>query len=619
MAVLRIQDFSGIVPVTGDRALPDNYATKSVNTWLYGSELRGLRPPAQLEVMEPTTKKVMRIPKRTPGVLGAGYPPNYVPPPSYLGDSVFVRFTDPDTDIVRGQLVNDQYERWYFCSPTTGPVFNTYARLQSGGSMYKLGVPGPDTSSTTTNTPTIASITGGAPPVVTRAYLYTWANEFGEESSPSLPVLGSGNANAVWNIAGIDDPAANPPTADHPLYTKKYLYRTITGTSGQTTYYRIGEVPLGTFTYADDTSVMTDAILAQNLRLESTNWATPPNNVLNPKDCLQGFVAMANGFLVGFTGNRILMSEPYRFHAWPAEYEQATEYPIVGLGVVGQTCVVATQGFPVTATGTHPAVISFTKSTVNEPCLSRGSIVTAPNGVIYASQNGLIMISSGGIQNVTQQLITREDWGREFAPFILRAARYQNGYLALRDWPNQPNSMFFLDPTALKVALTEISEDDDEPVFNATNVFPDIWSGNVFYLTEAVSPAPATLMVWDPISADPDAVTPVPNTGLMPTIWRSKEFQYPFEENFGSYAIYWDEARYSTADFGTAIMPTTERVRFRVYCNRQLRYDQVVPKNGRPVRLPSGFKGDIWQFEILCRAPVYVMHVASTAKELKGA
>ena len=37
MAVLRIQDFSGVVPVKGDRAIPDGYATVSVNTWLYGS------------------------------------------------------------------------------------------------------------------------------------------------------------------------------------------------------------------------------------------------------------------------------------------------------------------------------------------------------------------------------------------------------------------------------------------------------------------------------------------------------------------------------------------------------------------------------------------------------
>src|SRR6478736_1830099 len=136
MSVLRIQAMGGIVPVSGDRALPDNFATESMNTWLYGKELRGLRPPSDLIDVNPTTRKVLRIPKRTPG--GDPAFPGLVPPPSYLGDSVWAQFLDPDTDFVRGQLLEDQYERYYFCSPSTGPMFNTYARMVAGLPAYKL-------------------------------------------------------------------------------------------------------------------------------------------------------------------------------------------------------------------------------------------------------------------------------------------------------------------------------------------------------------------------------------------------------------------------------------------------------------------------------------------------
>src|SRR5262245_18739230 len=122
MAVLRVQGFSGVVPVTGDRALPDNYAVNSVNTWLYGQELRGIRPPVDLTPINSTTRSVFRIPKRTPG--GDPAYPGVIPPPSYLGDSVWVQFTDRDTDVLKGQLVEDSFERYYFCSPTTGPMFN---------------------------------------------------------------------------------------------------------------------------------------------------------------------------------------------------------------------------------------------------------------------------------------------------------------------------------------------------------------------------------------------------------------------------------------------------------------------------------------------------------------
>jgi hypothetical protein len=590
MATLRVQEFSGVVPVQGDRALPDNFATSAFNTWLYGSELRGIRPPVDIIAINVGTRRVFRIPKRTPG--GDPAFPGVVPPPSYLGDSVWLQFTDPFTDILKGQLVEDSYERYYFCSPTTGPMFNTYARLLAGQTAYKLGVPGPsnayDGSGNNPNKPTITSITGGAAPVVTRSYVYTWVNEFGEESSPSLPVVGSGNTTAIWNIGNIVVPPA--PAANQPAWKEKRLYRTVTGASGQTTFYFVNTVATATTTYADDGSKSTDAVIVNNLTLESTSWAPPPAD-------LQGWIAMPNGFLIGFKGNNVYMSEAYRWHAWPAEYKQATETPIVGLGILGQTCVVCTQGYPATITGVKPATCSFTKATTGEPCLSRGSIVSTPDGVVYASQNGLMLVGPSGIQNVTKDLITKDEWVRSYAPQFLRAVRYQEGYLASRMPPvPEPRSGFFLDPTALKVALTELSEFADVKALNN-----DFWSGEVFIILEGM------VQRWDP-----------PTDDLMPVIWKSKEFQYQFEENFGAYAIYWDDARYSNNSYGTGVLPSNEHVRFRAYANRQVVYDQVVPRNGRPVRLPSGFKSDIWQFEIRARAPVYSLHVASSVKELRN-
>jgi hypothetical protein len=586
MAVLRVQTFSGIVPVSGDRALQETFATESQNTWLYGSELRGIRPPIDLIAVQTSTRRVFRVPKRTVG--GDPAYPSVVPPPSYLGDSIWMQFTDPDTDIVRGQLTRDQWQRWYFCSPTSGPMFNTYQRMVDGLAAYRLGVPGPPLE-TTYWSPTITSITGGATPVVTRAYTYTWLNIYGEESAPALPVTGAGNANAVWNIARIQDPSAGIFDAYAP-FDKKRLYRTVTGESGETVYYKVADIPAGTTTYADDCNVLTDAIVVNNLILESTSWALPPTT-------LKGFVAMPNGFLIGFDKNTVYMSESYRFHAWPAEYEQAAEYNIVGLGILGQTCVVCTEGYPSTITGTTPAACSFTKATTGEPCLSRGSIVSTPQGVIYASQNGLMMMGPNGIQNVTEKLITKDEWMRDYAPQYIRGVRYQNGYLALRMPPSPtPRSAFFLDPTSLKVALTELTDFADIVAINV-----DIWSGEVLPLKIGM------IRRWDP-----------PTSDLMPVLWKSKEFQFAFKENFGCYAIYWDDARYSDFNYGTSIMPVTERVRFRVLADRSVVYDQVVPKNGAAVRLPSGFKADIWQFEIRARAPVYSMHVASTVKELRS-
>ena len=266
----------------------------------------------------------------------------------------------------------------------------------------------------------------------------------------------------------------------------------------------------------------------------------------------------------------------------------------------GTTCVVCTEGYPTTITGTTPAACSFTKATTGEPCLSRGSIVSTPQGVIYASQNGLVLVGPSGIQNLTKQIITKDDWRSQYSPQYLRAVRYQEGYLALQDIPGVSNKGFFLDPTELKVALTEFTDFADILNFNV-----DFWSGEVFVIKAG------QIMLWDPDGTN----------ALMPVRWLSKEYQYPFKENFGAYAIYWDDARLPSppVSWGAGIMPTNEKVRFRVWAGRTVVYDREVPTNGGAIRLPSGFKSDIWQFEIKARAPVYSMHVASTIKELKGA
>jgi hypothetical protein len=499
---------------------------------------------------------------------------------------VWVQFTDPDTDIVKGQLVEDSFERYYFCSPTTGPQFNTYARLRDGLSMMNLGVP--QVPSTTAFQPGIALISGGTAPVVTRAFVYTWVNIYGEESVPSLPVTGSGNANAVWTISNILDPTTE--FTGFAGYQKKRLYRTITGASGQTTYYRVVELAPGVTSYADNGAVLTDAILANNLLLESTSWSPPVST-------MKGFIAMPNGFLIGFDGNTIYMSDlpfPRLADRVQAGDGNAGRWPWhIGPDLRGVHARLSVDDH-----GSQPATCSFTKATTGEPCLSRGSIVSGTQGVVYASQNGLMLIGPGGISNVTSDLITKDEWTKDYAPAYLRAVRYQNGYLALRMPPlPSPRSGFYLDPSDLNVALTELSDFDSCVALNV-----DFWSGEVFWLQAGL------IKHWDP-----------PTNDLMPVQWKSKEFQYQFQENFGAYAIYWDDARYSSFNWGTSIMPTTEHVRFIVYADRRKVYDQPVLKNGRAIRLPSGFKADIWQFEIKARAPVYTLHVASTMKELKGA
>lgn len=579
MALLKIEGFGGEVPVSGRRALPDAFATKSINTWLYSKELRGLHVSDQIRDLFSTTRKVFRIPRGTVG--GDPANPTMIPPPSYLGDSTWLEFTDPDTDIVRGPLTNDSFKRWYTCSPTTGLRFNTLARLISGDADFKVGVPNPSG--------TIAIVvTGGvAPANTTRAYLYTWVNIYGEESGPSEPVTAAGKADGTWTISGLADPTTE--FIGYAAYDHKTVYRSSTSDAGTTTFFKIADVPVSTTSY-DDT--LPEDELVGNLSFTNSNGTLPPVN-------LQGIVAMPNGFLLGWVDSDVYFSEPYKPYSWPPEYVVSTEYPIVGMGVFGQTAGIVTQGYPCMIQGITPATTALSKTNVLEPGQSRGSIVSTPDGVYYASPNGLVSLSANGVNNVTQQLITKEEWGRDFSPAYLRATRYQQGYLALRAIPSVADrTAFYLDLSDLRTAVTELSEFD-----SAYNVHGDVWSSEVFDIRGS------KVEHYDPN-----------NNTFLPFIWQSKEFVYPYPNNFAVFALWWDNAKADlTSGAATDIMPADTVMHLSVTCDGDVVSQDYIAAidNGKPCHLNSGFKGSVWQFEIRGRAPVFKLHVASTLKELR--
>jgi hypothetical protein len=596
MVGLSVKKFAGSVPTTGDRALAEGFAVESVNTWLYAKELRGIRPPVELLTINPGIDKVFRIPRGTPG--GDPAWPGIVPPASHLIDSTWKSLDHPDTDVVKGVLINDSFDRWYFCSPQTNLMLNTTDRLETSATDYIAGVEGPGAAVT---------IGGTSGTNVSRAYVYTYQTIYGEESAPSPAKVGAFDPAQPWLIGNL--PSAPAAVAGYVPLKYLILYRTITSSSGLATYFQVKKFEIGVDVIPDPYSdTLADTVLASNLQLQTIGWLPPPrfkagDPTATPPTVdqlgLQGIVAMPNGFLVGWAGSDIYMSVPYQPHAWPIEYIVSTEFPIVGLGVIGNSCIICTQGYPSVLTGVEPASTMLTKINTTEPCLSRGGIVSTINGVYYPSQNGLIGVRPSGLQNITETLITREQWITDFSPEYLRAVRFQNGYLAVRAVNDvSKRSAFYIDPSQLEVALTELTDFD-----NCVNVVADVWSGEVFMLRDE------KVWRWDPPSDD-----------LVPLRWKSKEYQLPYEVNLGAYAVYWDHDRFSDLDINLDIIDEGVPVRILVWCNRRLVYDQNVPinRNGKQMRLPSGFVGDIWQFEIRARAPVYSFIIAQTPRELRG-
>lgn len=638
MVALKLESFGGMIPAVDDRLLPQNQAALSRNAWVYTGALEGLREATEVyTLLDPTTRKVFRIPIEY-------YDKDHIP------DSYWLEFAEMDVDVVRSPTVGDTFERYYWAGASVQPAYNTRARIANGDPAFVLGIPAPTVAPGVSFTTSpfnlsaaegldtfagIATITGlpgvrlsttegadtaymtvatqGAVPSVlteTRAYVYTWVSAYGEEGPPSPPTLATGAASGTWNIT-LTAPGAGVTTGRN--IDRVRIYRTITGTSGATTYYLVQEQPVGTTTYADTTPTTT---VAGNNILESTFYQPPPIG-------LAGMTTMPNGIIAGWVGSDVWFCEPYRPHAWPSTYTLSLEYPIVGMGVIGQTLIVCTTNSPYAISGVNPAAMTVSRMAASEPCLSRGSILSTPAGVAYASPNGLAVAVPGGVSIVTRSIINKDQW-LDPVDFLnvpsLRASSLNGGYYcwgSVRAGSFQEdtfqNDAFlqvdftgsyagaFIDINNQRVSYTKLFSAD--PTYNC---FTDAWTGEVLVLRNGK-------VYWL------DLAVQRPRQSY---IWRSKIFEAPNQRNFEAMRVYFatlPETPALNPVANTSLVQTLAADQWglvRVYADGVLRFTRELRNSGDLFRLPSGFKATLWQIEVEARVRINSIEFATSAKEL---
>jgi len=494
---------------------------------------------------------------------------------------------------------------------------------------------------------------------VTRSYVYTWVTEYEEESAPSVPAIATGIQDGSWNLSDLQIPSisdqgfAADPLANRWI-TKTRIYRTITSSAGVATFFFVAEQDC-TVTFYNDT--LTDDEVSLNSQLESFMWTPPPPD-------LQGLVVMWNGIIAGWRENELWMCEPYRPHAWPSSFVQTLEYPIVGMGVAGQTLIVCTAGNPVAVNGSMPEAMTTAKMPNFEPCTSRGSILSHASGVYFVSPNGLIICGQGGALNVTRDLITRDKW-REFAGEArLRAAWLGSAYYAFGGvtpgvfeptaWagshndvivdPDSPGSELIgggfdtgfnlgfevgeggsfipmpdwvsrldttgahngvlIDPVNNRIAFNLLTS--ESPVLGVQN---DPWSGEVFIIRDKK-------VGWLDVS---NVAQPVE-----PGTWKSKIYQFGEARNLGAMRVYFRETfglpnltTRATPPVGVDQILTDDKWGIcRIYADDKLILARELRKSGELWKLPSGFTADYWQYEVETRLKILNIQLASSAKEL---
>lgn len=601
----KFEGFMGLMPRYSARLLPNMGATTARNVKLLSGEARGFRVPREIKDLTDqyfTVRRAYRIEYEEYGET----------------QETWLAFDSREVDVVRSPLVNDSYNRYYWAGDGA-PKYNPLSRILAEQSPFLLGVPAPDTA------PTVTPPGGSAS---TRAYVYTFVSAYGEEGPPSDPTLATGDAG-TWAISNLD---TTPSDASERNITLKRIYRTVPGENA-TAYFFVAEVSLATTSYND---VDSDDTVAANNLLESTSWQPPDAT-------MEGFVAMPNGYLVGWAGRRLMFSEPYRPHAWPPEYEIGVEYEIVGLAVWGNMLVIGTKSNPYLGTGVSPAAFTTQKTNSVMPCLSRRGMVSSDGGVYYPSINGIVLVNSPTPQIVTQDLVTKEEWIRRYNPSEFYAASFGLQYIAF----NSPSFGIVFNPTEPTARLVELDR-----FVGVEGIETDPYNGLVYLLDQD------RVMEFDP-----------ENSERTYWRWKSKEFHLPKPANFGAAKIKfntasidvsadvlahytpYNEARFAAGPLntiaghvingvqGTGQVPTwTEAenrmpiagsslvpleqllislsaVRFIAYADGVKIFDRIVTDQNM-IRMPTGFKRDVWQFEMVSNANVYSLHIAQTGKEL---
>jgi hypothetical protein len=524
--------------------------------------------------------------------------------------------------------------------------------------------------------PMYADFTSSTDLVEARSYVYTWVSAYNEEGPPSPPTLTNGWSNGTWTIGLFTPPPADMGVDRNFAIAR--LYRTVVATGGSTVYFWVADISLGSkdpdaqALYAENPlvaaqftagvisnggSIVTglqsslatginpptevyedtapDNLVALSNQLPSTNWFPPPEN-------LEGLMVMPNGMMAGFKDNELWFCEPYLPHAWPPGYVLTTDFPIVGLGLSNNAAVACTGATAYVASGVSPGNMTLTKCSRAEPCIARASILGGDEFVTYMSPNGLIQVTPNGVcTNTTDLWVTREKWQQTTPQKYPRAIYLASCYYCFGS--TSPSSVVPSDNSEAQAGFT-IELDQDNASFsiwpqpgghrlgfngltapnavNIDNVLLDPWTGTGMLIQGGA------LYYFD--FSNP---TPV----MQPYEWKSKIYQQNTKKSYAAIKVFFQvppgtpapnqprvEAEQDDPIWNT-LGPTQYGI-IKTYADPAVEGQSTgtmvlvdcreIRKSGELLRLPSDFKAENWQWEILGRVVVSNVQIATSAKEL---
>lgn len=587
MVAFKLEQFGGMIPRLDPDVLPEKMSAEAVDCDLRSGTLDGL-PQRLFQIAFPGSRRAYKFPELIPGEDG----------------QQFVWFGLPSefSQVVRSPIANDLLNRVYWTNPgdPAGPWWTTFQRVKDGIGPYQLGITQPPDGYALAVTVTGGTVDGTLP-FDARVYVFTYINEFGEESAPCSPSgVAEGPNDGTWTVIGM--PAIRPPNPDDkpdfPIVKRVTLYRTVVGNNGSVDYYAVNvfkydddDVP-GTYPVPDVyVDPFTDLEVVGNYTLATQTWGNPPY-------ALDGLVALPNGMMVGFTNNTLHFCEPYHPHAWPKIYDKSVLYDMSAMTVWQGQLMVLTVGYPSVGTGNSPANFLLTQIQAAEPCVARGSVVTNLQGVYYASQNGLVLMNNSGLVNTTYASMTKNIWLNNYNAETLIACRHRSQYMAI----DQKTTGFLYDSQESNLGFIRLSDQ----VFDIISLWNDEYDGNAYMMA-----SDGNIYMWDN-----------DDTSIMPYRWRSKTYSVPKGVSLGAAHIVTVPENLSLPPLHDPALTLPEGVlaEFRLYAGDELPLVMTrrLFKTNDVFRLVSGFMAFDWQIELVSRVRIKSVELASTMKELQG-
>lgn len=462
-----------------------------------------------------------------------------------------------ETDVMRSPIADNQYGMLYWSDGVQvkyAPNSLIVSEASYPGASYDLGIPAPAAKPT---------LSGSAPTAASKSVsltaVYTYVSAYGEEGPPS-PAADVGTADPDQNISVGNMSVA--PAGNYNITHKRIYLSSTVGNQAQFQFWK--EIPVAT-------TSSTDAYVQANLgeTLPSTDWVAPPAN-------LKGLKQMANGIAIGFVENTVYLSEPNLPHAWPHQYP--TDYPIVGIGVFGQSAIILTTGFPYVLSGVDPAAMSLERLKLPQACLSKPSIAETGDGVIYASPDGLVMAGSSGIDLVTKGMFSKKQW-ETYNPSSIKSVIHDNRYLAFYTKLDGTRGVLVFDFSGQGATLLETD-------INATTAVTALYSDprtDTLYMAQG-----SNIVRYDAGSA-------------LTYTWKSKTFRMPFPINLGV----------------GQVVASSYPVTLKVYAEGALKATKTVTDNNA-FRLPGGFRSTDWSFQLEGTSAVTFAAISTSVEELRA-